>query len=196
MCSTGGVGDGQEDTMRVLFTVALFVGALTPSATLASERDGGARLRPQDPRISLALQEGVARSDTFRDLVNRIEASNVIVYIAMKPSMRPSLAGALTWMTSAGKYRYLRASISIEQTFNQTIATVAHELQHAIEVIEDESVVDEKSLVALYKRIGQPSKAAGPLGWETIAAQRTGTQVRRELGAVPTMTLARASDNR
>jgi len=182
--------------MRVLFTVALFVGALTPSATLASERDGGARLRPQDPRISLALQEGMARSDTFRDLVNRIEASNVIVYIAMKPSMRPSLAGALTWMTSAGKYRYLRASISIEQTFNQTIATVAHELQHAIEVIEDESVVDEKSLVALYKRIGQPSKAAGPLGWETIAAQRTGTQVRRELGAMPTMTLARASDNR
>jgi hypothetical protein len=182
--------------MRVLFTVALFVGALTPSTTLASERDGGARLRPQDPRISLALQEGMSRSDTFLSLVNRIEASNVIVYVAVDPSMRPSLAGALTWMTSAGKYRYLRAQISIGQTFDQTIATVAHELHHAIEVIEDESVVDEKSLVALYKRIGLPSKAAGALGWETLAAQRTGKQVRRELVAMPTMTMARASDNR
>jgi hypothetical protein len=182
--------------MRLLFTVALFVGALTPSATLASERDGGARLRPQDPRISLALQEGMTRSDTFRDLVNRIEASNVIVYVAVTPMMRPSLSGALTWMTRAGDFRYVRASISIEQTFDQMIASVAHELQHAVEVIEDETVVDEKSLVALYKRIGQPSKAAGPLGWETIAAQRTGKQVRRELVAMPTMTLARASDNR
>ena len=182
--------------MRLLLTVALFAGALTSSATLASERDGGPRLRPQDPRISQVLQEGMSRSDTFRALVNRIEASNVIVYVAVNPPLRPSLSGALTWMTSAGEYRYVRASISIEQTFNQMIATVAHELHHAVEVIEDESVVDEKSLVALYKRIGQPSKAAGALGWETIAAQRTGTQVRRELVAMPTMTLARASDNR
>ena len=40
------------------------------------------------------------------------------------------------------------------------IATVAHELQHVVEVIEDESVTDERSLVELYKRIGQPSGAA------------------------------------
>ena len=46
----------------------------------------------------------------------------------------------------------------------------------------------------MYKKIGQPSRAAGPSGWETIAAQRTGTQVRRELVAVPTMVIARASD--
>jgi hypothetical protein len=182
--------------MRLLLTVALFAGALTSSTTLAAERVGGPRLRPQDSRINLVLQEGMSRSDTFRALVNRIEASNVIVYVAVTPMMRPSLSGALTWMTRAGDFRYVRASISIEQTFNQMIASVAHELQHAVEVIEDESVVDEKSLVALYKRIGQPSKAAGPLGWETIAAQRTGTQVRRELVAMPTMTLARASDNR
>jgi hypothetical protein len=182
--------------MRVLLTVALIAGTLTSSELLASERLGGPRLRPQDPRINQALQEGMSRSETFRALVNRVEAGNVVVYVAVSPMMRSSLAGALTWMTRAGDYRYVRASISIEQTFDQTIASVAHELQHAIELIEDESVVDEKSLTALYKRIGQRSSAAGPLGWETVAAQRTGTQVRRELAAMPTLTLARASDNR
>ncbi len=69
--------------MRLLLTVALFAGALTSSPTLASERVGGPRLRPQDPRINLVLQEGMSRSDTFRALVNRIEASNVIVYVAV-----------------------------------------------------------------------------------------------------------------
>ena len=44
----------------------------------------------------------MARSATFRALVNRIEASNVIVYIAVNPSLKSSLSGALTWMTRAG----------------------------------------------------------------------------------------------
>jgi hypothetical protein len=181
--------------MQLLLTVALFAVVVAPAA-VASERTGGPRVRAQDPRITQVLQEGMSRSETFRALVNRIEASDVIVYVAVNPLLRSSLSGALTWMTRAGRYRYLRASISIEQTFDQTIASVAHELQHAIEVVEDESVVDEKSLTALYRRIGQPSQAAGPLGWETIGAQRTGSQVRRELAAVPAMTMARAGDLR
>ena len=96
-------------------------------------------------------------------------------------------------MTRAGEFRYVRASISPDMTFDQMIASVAHELQHAVEVIEDSAVIDEKSLVALYRRIGQPSSAAGPSGWETVAAQRAGWQVRRELVAVPTNMIARAS---
>lgn len=178
--------------MRLLLTVALSAVVLSSSA-LASQRDGGARLRPQDPRIVQVLEEGAARSTTFKSLVDRIEASNVIVYIAINPILKSSLSGALTWMTRAGEFRYVRASISPDMTFDQMIASVAHELQHAVEVIEDSAVIDEKSLVALYRRIGQPSSAAGPSGWETVAAQRAGWQVRRELVAVPTNMIARAS---
>jgi hypothetical protein len=180
--------------MRVLLTVAL-VASLSISSAFAAERIGGPRLRPQDARSTQVLKEGAARSATFRALVNRIEASNVIVYIAVNPIMKSTLSGALTWMTRAGEYRYVRASMSNELTFDQMIASVAHELQHAVEVIEDESVVDERSLVAMYKRIGKPSRAAGPSGWETAAAQRTGTQVRRELVAIPATVIARASDS-
>jgi hypothetical protein len=180
--------------MRMLLTVAL-VAILSISSALAAERIGGPRLRPQDPRTVQVLKEGAARSATFRGLVNRIEASNLIVYIAVNPIMKSSLSGALTWMTRAGDFRYVRASISTDLTLDQMIASVAHELQHAIEVIEDESVTDERSLVALYKRIGQPSRAAGPSGWETLAAQRTGTQVRRELVGAPATVMARLSNS-
>lgn len=179
--------------MRLLLTVALIAGVLTSSPLASDAPVGGPRLRPQDPRLVQILQEGATRSATFKALVDRIESSDVIVYVALNPILKSSLSGALTFMTRAGGFRYVRASISIELTFDQMIATVAHELQHAVEVIEDESVIDERSLAALYKRIGHPSRAAGPLGWETFAAQRTGTQVRRELVAVPTTTMARAS---
>jgi len=179
--------------MRVFLAVAL-VAVLSISSTLASERIGGPRLRPQDARIAQVLQEGPARSATFRALVNRIEAGNVIVYIGFSPILKSNLSGSLTWMTRAGDFRYVRASIRTDLTFDQLIATVAHELQHAVEVVEDESVTDERSLTALYKRIGHPSGSAGRAGWETAEAQRTSTQVRRELVAVPATVLARVGD--
>jgi hypothetical protein len=167
------------------------------SATFAAAPTGEVRLRPQDPRIELALKEGAARSATFKALVDRIEASNVIVYVALNPMMKSSLSGMLTWMTRAGDFRYVRASISTELPFDQMIATVAHELQHAVEVIEDETVTDEKSLVALYRRIGRQHSPAAPAQWETAAAQQAGFQVRRELIQTPTASLvARASLSR
>jgi len=178
--------------MRMLLTLALVASVVTSSA-IASERNGGPRLRPQDARTTHVLKEGPLRSATFRALVDRIEASHVIVYIAVNPLLKSHLSGALTWMTRAGEFRYLRASISAELSADQMIATVAHELQHAVEVIEDESVKDERSLVALYKRIGQPTHATNS-AWETTGAQQAGYQVRRELVAMPAATLARANN--
>ena len=62
--------------------------------------------------------------------------------------------------------------------------------QHAVEVVGDDLVVSEQTLVALYKRIGHPSRAAANAGWETIAAQETGYRVRRELVESTGMSMA------
>lgn len=172
--------------MRWLLSIVLCSVVLVSSVDAAApdkSRDGGPRLRPQDARSIQLLRNGMARSETFRALVERIEASNVFVYVEVSPFIKSSLAGQLTWMAQAGPYRYLRATLSPEQTSDQLIASLAHELQHAVEVIGDELVVNEKTLVSLYKRIGQPSSAAAASGWETIAAQETGYRVRRELVA-------------
>lgn len=170
--------------MRWLFSVVLcsvLLAAHVATASADTTRDGGPRLRPQDARTTQMLREGMARSGTFRALVERIEASNVFVYIAVSPFIKSSLAGKLTWMTQSGRYRYLRATLNADQTADQAIATLAHELQHVVEVADDEMVVSEKTLVALYKRIGEPSRAVASTGWETVAAQETGYRVRREL---------------
>lgn len=140
-----------------------------------------ARIRPQDARLTALLRDGMARSATFRALVNRIEAGNLFVYVSLSPVMKPRLAGKLTWMTRAGNYRYVRATINTEQASDQMIATLAHELQHAVEVIEDDTVSDQRSLQELYKRIGRQSHSGAITGWETVAALETGVRVRREL---------------
>ena len=91
-------------------------------------------------------------------------------------------------MTKAGGFRYLRAAISTDLSSDQIIASLAHELQHVVEVIEDSNVVDERSLVALYKRIGEPAAAVasrgvgnrgGAGGRDPRAARAEGTPVDR-----------------
>ncbi len=170
--------------MRWLLSVVLCSALLVSNliaAPAGKSREGGPRIRPQDPRSAQLLRDGMARSATFRALVDQIEASQVFVYVQVSPFIKASLAGQLTWMTQAGPYRYLRATISPDQTSNQAIASLGHELQHAVEVMGDTNVVSEQTLVSLYKRIGQPSSAVATSGWETIAAQEAGFQVRREL---------------
>ena len=120
----------------------------------------------------------------------------MIVYVAVNPSLKSSLSGALTWMTRAGDFRYVRASISTELPFDQMIASVAHELQHAVEVIEDESVIDERVAHRVLSS-ASASRAAppAPLGMgDRRRAAHAASQVRRELVAVPTTTWRRASD--
>jgi hypothetical protein len=169
--------------MRTL--LALVVCSLIATTALDANPSGEgwreARVRPQDSRLVELVRAGVARSATFRSLIDRLEAGQVIVYISLSPTLRSSLAGKLTWMTRAGSFRYVRATLNADQSADQMIATLAHELQHALEVAEDEGVTDQRSLLALYKRIGRPSYSGLVAAWETDAAQDTGFKVRREL---------------
>ena len=170
--------------MRTLLAVVL--GCVISTPALASTPDElwrQARIRPQDPRLAEVLRSGIARSATFRSIVNRLEAGNLIVYVALSPAMKSSMAGKLTWITKSGEFRYVKATINTEQSADQMIATLAHELQHALEVGGEESVIDQRTLAGFYKRIGRQSTSTTIAGFETAAAQETGFQVRRELSA-------------
>jgi len=184
---------GRSDIMHWLLAFVLFV-TLSTRATAAPTdvKTGGPHIRPMDTRMTALLQEGILRSSSLRALVERIESSNGYVYVGLDHLMKQYLAGRLTWMGQAHEFRYLRASINFDLSADQVIATLAHELQHAVEVIDDQSVVDERSLVALYRRIGKPSRMELNSGWETAAAQAKGYQVRRELIAMPSGTTAGA----
>jgi len=51
---------------------------------------------------------------------------------------------------------------------DRLIALIAHELQHALEVLVHPEVVDVDSMLAMYAKIGVP--LAGRSGYETSAA--------------------------
>lgn len=159
-----------------------------PTLTCAAEpgtRPGGPRIRPQDARTAKFLDQGLKRSPTMRALANRIEAGDVIVYVGVSPFMKSHLSGALSFVTTGGDFRYVRASINSDLVPDLMIATLAHEFQHVIEVLDEPTVVDDHSLAQLYRRIGIASSNGSQSQWETLAAQAMGRQVRRELFSKP-----------
>lgn len=179
--------------MRWLMTLVLCTATATGSAQAAQRewwRDGGPRLRPQDSRMAGLLEQGRLRSATLRALADRVEGGDVFVYLTGNHMMESHLAGSLTWMATSGSYRYVRVSIDAGLPVDQLIAMLGHELQHVAEVSDDPSVVDAASLATLYRRIGHASLQVTGSSWETIAAQLTARQVRRELGTVPTRSVA------
>jgi hypothetical protein len=147
-------------------------------------QSGGPRVRPNDTRIATMLLEGLRRSPSLVKLVDRVEASNVIVYLEMQPGLENRLAGCLTWITAAGNYRYVRASINPELSPDALIASIGHELQHVVEIIEHPSVTDPSSLLALYRRIGSGGGTHRSPTLDSADARAAGAQVRKDLRAM------------
>jgi hypothetical protein len=172
--------------MQLVLLLTLFVGAFAfPSVSAADEVVRKSpkpvpRLRAADTRVAAALKEGLIRSASFRALVDRVNALDVIVYAETQPLLRGRLSGTMTWVTATKEYRYVRVSLNPELNTHQMISSLAHELRHVIEVGEAKSVVDTKSLTDYYRVVGV-EKAVNSDEWDTEAAQRTGEIVRREL---------------
>ena len=174
---------------------ALVVFAIVVRVPLAASSDTAVtHLRLQDSRSIAALKEGLLKSATLRKLADQIESSNMFVYVVLDPFMNKRLSGQTSWMGKANEYRYLRVAINADLATDQIIATLGHELRHVVEVIDNESVVDEGTLVSLYRRIGKPSSPDIPSGWETVEAQDAGYQVRRELRTATAVAVDRSSE--
>jgi hypothetical protein len=149
------------------------LGVLVFVASLAAgeqPRDGG-HVRTIDARLEAEINEGVARSPFFRQLVTRLDASDVIVYVESECPMSPRLFGRLTFMAAGGGRRYVNVRISCALNDNAQIAALGHELRHAVEIADAPSVVDERSLAEEYRQIGFASHAV-PIGsgYESRAA--------------------------
>jgi hypothetical protein len=154
-------------------------------------RNGGPRIRPTDDRAAALLLNGLERSARLRALADTIDAAHVVVYLTVDPRVDAGLAGRLTFMGNAGRYRYVRVAVNPRLSGDVLIATLAHELQHVVEVIEHPDVTSERSLGKLYERIGRSTRVGGIQGWETSAAQEVTYEVRRELSNAEVAAVAR-----
>ncbi len=159
-----------------------------PASTTAPLTDAHVRAIMTDPQrhvrgvgagMSSLIADGMRRSGTFAALVLALNKSSVIVYIESVRMMPTSIAGRLLLAAGPEGYRYLRIQVTGYPRSNETIALVAHELRHAIEVAESPDVRDVASLIALYRRIGHSTP--GRHQYDTVAAQDAGRTVRAEL---------------
>jgi hypothetical protein len=140
--------------------------------------DRPVRATSQDVQDLLA--RGMARSQTFADLVSALDLSDVIVYVEINRKLPSAIAGRMLFATaSQDGPRYLRVQISGEATTNMQVAAIGHELRHALEVAEAAEVRDGEGLARFYKRVGTLGPMSG--SYDTIAAQLTGRRVLLEL---------------
>jgi len=161
--------------MPLAVVAALALLALDPS-------DAPPHLRP-DPALRPFVDESARRSPSIRALIDRLEATDVIVYVRMRVFNELSLEGHVGILTTAaGGQRYLMIELACGRPGVMTMATFGHELFHALEIAQQPSIVDAQTLAAFYKHHGiETGGIAGRLTFEPEGAEQAGRQARREL---------------
>jgi hypothetical protein len=132
-----------------------------------------------DARELLAM--GGARSVLIRSLLDRLEASDLVVYVDVR-WFSDTRMGQLAFVASAPGVRYVAIHIACGRTALDQLAALAHELRHAVEVADAAAVVDLRSFGDLYAHIGiDVGSDRTKRQFETDAAVDAGRYAKGEL---------------
>jgi hypothetical protein len=137
------------------------------------------RVRSSTPAIARLMGEASARSATFRELVSTIERTDGIVYVEPGVCRHGVRACLSLSITPAGSYRILRVLVNLATDVIELMATIGHELQHALEILTQPRVRTTSEAYMYYTREAATSRDV----FETGAAIRAGLAVERELAA-------------
>jgi hypothetical protein len=133
------------------------------------------RVRAAENAMKL-LGEAAAASPTVRALIDRIAATDVIVYVEITASPQAPMARTKLVIATAGA-RFLRIGLNRMVPPPDVTPLIAHELQHALEIAEHADVRDEAAVRRLYGLIGHQH---GTDSYETDAARQVERVVRAE----------------
>ena len=167
--------------MRVKFVALL----LLVAAVDAAGQSVLTRVKPGDPALADLIARGRTRSPSFKALTDALETSGWTIFV--QPGHCPDrvLVGCLVHMVGKFEGRpYLRLLVAPAGRHpDVVIATIAHELQHAYEVVSDGGVIDTGTLQEFTRRIASDRwRTSKATIYETSAAQRMGEPVLKELG--------------
>ncbi len=152
--------------MRVICLLAL-LSVVTPMP----------HVRSTNPAIAATLDEAEACSTTFSNLVRTIEGTGGIVYVE-KGQCRRGVHACLSHSIMAGEgYRLLRILIDGTVDAVSLMATIAHELRHAIELLAEPGVRTTAAAYMYYAREAPTTRDT----FETAAAIAAGAAVAKEL---------------
>jgi len=163
----------------VALGVCLLVGG---RAAIVQALDGSPHVRAESSEMRELIAETALRSPTFRALVDEIDGSDVIVYVRPRLLPSASLEGRIGFVASQAGTRFLAIELAVPRGRNEHMATLAHELQHAIEIARAPWVVGPATLARYYSQIGI-AIANDPVAatFESEAARAVGARVRREI---------------
>jgi hypothetical protein len=116
---------------RVLIALAIAVVPVFSNRVWADDLE---RIRPESPVLKAVMATALERSATFRSLVERIERSDLIVYVTCSQFESVTLAGRTLLASARPGVRYVRVQILCQQSQPALVSIVAHELQHVVEI--------------------------------------------------------------
>jgi hypothetical protein len=161
--------------------IAYNLGVLLLALTAGVETSPLPRVRSSHPYIRAMIVGAQERSATFHRLVQAFESTDGIIYVeegdchfAVRACLPPTI-------TAAAGYRYLEAIIDARQEDWQVMSDIGHELQHALEVLDNPGTRTSDDAVALLLRHKSFSGTNGI--FETDDAVKAGEDVRREVKA-------------
>lgn len=142
------------------------------------------RLKPADPEMRRLIQAGNVRSDVFRAIVDELQRSNTIVVVQFGTCANGRVRSCVSHVEGDTRQRHIRIKVNTQTTNDRLIATIAHELQHAVEIAREVNVTNSEQALALYRRIATGRCAEGLSDLcETDAALAVERRVLQELEA-------------
>lgn len=137
------------------------------------------RVRSGNPAVAALIEQGLARSRTFRNLVMAVANTDGIVYVEEGKCGRGAHACLVLSVTVAGPYRLLRIHLESGRPPRTRIAAIGHELHHALEVLNEPTVRSDPAMFHFFLRV---APTAGER-FETLGAIQAELDVYAELGS-------------
>jgi hypothetical protein len=114
------------------------------------------RVRAEDPLLSAAISQGAERSTTFRRLLEAIDATDGLVYVTDGTCGQGVRACLHMSVELAGANRLLPIFVNPRRAAGcELIASIGHELQHALEALSNPNIKTSFALFSLFYQIGR-----------------------------------------
>jgi hypothetical protein len=128
------------------------------------------------------VDQAARRSAMVQALIDRLQEQDVTVYVRARTFPQIDLEGRVALLSTVGGHRYLVVELACGRSELSQMATLGHELFHALEIAGAPAVVNAETLADLYSRIGtKTTDSAGFRTFETEAAAAAGVLTRQQL---------------
>ena len=166
-------------TLAIASAGLLLLGA---APAIAQDDTTPPHVRSESVALRALIDDAAQRSPEIRRLIDQLQELDVTVYVRTRLFTQIDLEGRVALLSARNGRRYLVIELACGRPGFTQMATLGHELYHALEIAREPSIVDARSLAAFYRRIGlQTGDAVGRQTFETEAAARAGTRTRQQL---------------